>query len=188
MPPTTPKSGEEDLSSVSLSESESTGAFVSAEQGTGEEAELDEEDSEGIEVDLGSVDEMGNFRALPGGIYDVELVQLDYGQSQRSGNNMWTAQLSVMNGDYKDSKFFYHLVFTEGGLPRVKRFLARLHCEDNAAQKLLSGRFKPERVSDEGTLLGGRGRVRVDIRKYQGQKRNNVRDFLAPAKEGFAAA
>ena len=147
------------------------------------------EDGEGLVVDLANTGE-GGFVALPRGIYACTVAQLDYGKSQRSGNWMWTWQFEVEDGEAKGRKLFYHTVFNEGGMPRVKRTLSRIKAEGGFEQSLLSGPFNPKTVAEEGRLLGARCRVRVDIRNYEGQKRNDVKDVLAPMADaggGFAS-
>jgi len=142
---------------------------------------MSSEASDGLTVDLSSTDEKGNFEALPRGIYDVTVAQLDFGQSQRSGNNMWTWIFEIEDGEFAGRKLFYHTVFNEGGMPRVKRTLARLKTDDGYEAQLLSNRFSPSAVAEEGRLLGARCRVRVDIRMYEGRKTNNIKDVLPAA-------
>lgn len=150
------------------------------EEGSG----MSTEDSGGMSVDLSGTDENAQVEAMPRGIYPVVLDQLDYGQSQRSGNNMWTWIWEVSDGEYAGRKLWLHTTFTEAGLPRVKRTLARIKTDDGYEAQLLTSRFNPENVANEGRLLGARCRLRVDIRVYQGRKTNNVRDVLAVTGEG----
>jgi hypothetical protein len=156
--------------------------------GTTAEAEgVDTEEGEGIVVDLGGVNEAGNFVAMPRGLYDVTVAQLDYGKSQRSNNPMWTWIFEIDGGEYNGRKLFYHTVFNEGGLPRVKRTLARIQTDDGYPQQLLTQRFNPQVVADEGRLLGARAKVRLDIRTYQGKKQNDIKDVLPPGTASGAA-
>lgn len=152
-----------------------TGTFEEDSFGMGTEATGDT-----LYVSLGEVDDSG-FKPVPRGLYDVALAQLDFGFSQRSNNPMWTWIWEVEDGEHSGRKFFYHTVFNEGGFPRVKRTLARIKTDDGYEAELLAApRFSPEQVANEGRLLGARARIRVDIRKYEGQNRNNVRDILPP--------
>jgi hypothetical protein len=163
-------------------------AFAEA-AGTAEadDANVETEDGNGIVVDLGGVNEEGNFVAMPRGLYDVTVVQLDFGKSQRSNNPMWTWVFEVDGGEFNGRKLFYHTVFNEGGLPRVKRTLARIQTDDGYPQALLNQKFNPQTVADEGRLLGARAKVRLDIRVYQGKKGNDVKDVLPPGPAGAAA-
>jgi|SRR3954464_1516629 hypothetical protein len=141
-----------------------------------------EKTGDALYVSLGDVDDSGGgFKPVPRGIYDVQLAQLDFAHSQRSNNPMWTWIWEVESGEYAGRKFFYHTVFNEGGMPRVKRTLARIKTEDGYESEVINAsRFSPETVANEGRLLGARARIRVDIRVYEGQQRNNVRDILPP--------
>jgi hypothetical protein len=159
-------------------------------------AEVEYEEGDGMVVDLSDTSDKIEYPVLPRGIYDAELVTMEYTQSQRSGNNMWACQVELTDpallekNNGKAPKLYHHLVFTEGGMPRVKQFLMRIKCDDDANLALLKGKFNAQTIADEGTLLGARMRVKVDIRRYQGSNRNNVKDILPPANkaggEGFA--
>jgi hypothetical protein len=151
-------------------------------------ADVETESGEGIVVDLGGVNETGNFVAMPRGLYDVTVAQLDYSRSQRSNNPMWTWIFEIDGGEYNGRKHFYHTVFNEGGLPRVKRTLARIQTEDGYPQQLLNQKFNPQTVADEGRLLGARAKVRLDIRVYQGNKQNDIKDVLPPGGSGSATS
>jgi hypothetical protein len=162
------------------------GGFSSDETSDGN-AGMAEEAGSGLVVDLSGVSEKGNYKVLPRGIYPVSVVALEFGKSKASGNNMWTWQFQVEEGhEGAGSKFFYHTVFNEGGMPRVKRTLARIVMEDgsNYAKTLCEAPFSPERVADEGRLLGARCRLKIDYRTYQGAKQNDVKEVLPPLAEG----
>jgi len=144
---------------------------------------------EGKVVDLSGVSEEGTFSAIPRGTYQVTVDNLSYDISQRSGNPMWTWTLEVCEGEYTGRKLFYHTVFAENGLTRVKQALMRIQLEDGSdyAKELANSAFDPEKVADEGRLLGGRFTARVDTRKYEGQMRNNVKGVFVPqaGESGF---
>jgi hypothetical protein len=155
-----------------------------------ESAGMQSEEGDGtLMVNLGDVDEKGNFQAAPRGLYDCVVAQLDFALSQSSGNPMWTWVFEVedTNAEFKGRKFFYHTVFNEGGMPRVKRTLARIKTDDGYEAHLLSNRFSPETVANEGRLLGARCRVRIEQRKYDGRMTNNVKDVLPPTGGGGEA-
>lgn len=145
------------------------------EETEGMEVEGGEDSQEsGLIVDLSGVDENAGFEILPRGIYNAVVDDLEFGYSQNSGNPMWTWRVEVEDGDFAGRKLFTHTTFNEGGLPRTKKAIMRV------APELLEGPFDPEKVAESGVMLGKRLRVRVDIRPYQGEKRNNVREILAP--------
>lgn len=163
-----------------------------------EEEVVEEETGEGVEgvdtgegeeggvgmVDLNAVDDSGKFVAVPRGTYECEVSNLTYEQSSK-GNWMWSWELTVIDGEYANRKFFYHTTFNEGGLPRVKRALARIQTADGYEKELLSTAFNPETVAMEGRLIGARCKVRVDVKPYEGQARNNVKDILPPGEASF---
>src|ERR1700761_5464325 len=155
-------------------------AQVADEYGFEEEGlgagEMGEEAGGGFVVDLSDTSEEGNFPVLPRGTYPCTVDSLSFGYSQKSNNPMWTWVFEVESGEFAGRKLYYHTVFNEGGMPRVKRCLARIQGEGDYAKSLLSGSFNPEKVADEGRLLGARCRVKVDIRKYEGKNRNDTKD------------
>lgn len=132
----------------------------------------DSEDDAAL-VDLSNVGDSG-FECLPRGIYSAIVDECTYGRSQRSDNPMWTWVFEVSEGDYAGRKLFYHTPFMESTMPRVKKIVGIL------APELLSTKFNPEALADESFFAGKPIRVRVDIRKYEGVNRNNVRDVLPP--------
>lgn len=148
------------------------------ETGAGAGAEF-EQGGEGVGmIDFSGVDEnAGGFEVLPRGIYDVIVDNVEYGISQRSGNPMWTWTFELDGGDFAGRKLFFHTVLTPEQLGRTKKVLSRV------APEMLTVPIDPQVVADEGLLLGKRARCRVDIRKYEGEDRNNVRDVLPPNAE-----
>lgn len=140
----------------------------------GMETEGGEGQEGGLTVDLSGVDENAGFELIPRGIYNCVVDDLEFGYSQNSGNPMWTWRVEIEDGDFAGRKLFTHTTFNEGGLPRTKKAIMRV------APELLEGPFDPEEVANDGTMVGKRLRIRVDIRPYQGEKRNNVREILAP--------
>lgn len=141
-----------------------------------------EGDSTGdVMVDLSNVSESGDFEAIPRGTYPAIIEDCVFEYSKSSNNPMWSLRLEVEDGEYKGRYLFHHLVFSERGLPRVRRALARL-----GFNELVEKPFNPEKVAEEGLLVGTRCRARVDVRPYEGVLRNNVKDLLPPEdSEGF---
>lgn len=131
----------------------------------------------GLLIDLTNVEEDAGFEVLPRGIYDCVVSNLSFEYSQASGNPMWTWELEVEEGEFASRKLFTHTVFKGAGLGRTKRTISRV------APELLEAAFDPEEIADKGTMLGKRCRARVDVKPYEGQPRNNVKDVL-PAQGG----
>jgi hypothetical protein len=160
---------------------------------TDDSAEMQFEQGEGLVIDLSSTDENIKYPVHPKGVYDAEMTEMDYTRSQSSNSPMWVTIWELTDEKLADERgrqprVWLHLTFNEGGLPRVKRALARMETEDGYNKELLSGPFDPQKVADEGRLIGARARLRIDIRRYEGQNRNNVREVLAPAASGGGSA
>lgn len=138
--------------------------------------------SEGFVVDFSNVGDQAGFVAIPRAIYNAVVDDCTYGISQASSNPMWTWKFEIEDGEHKGRKLFFHSVFAASSLPRTKKTLGII-CPDVLAQ----GQFSPQAVAESGILLGRRIRIRVDIKPYQGEPRNNVRDVMPPvAEEGGA--
>jgi|GEM_PF-2656486 len=146
----------------------------------GTTAEGATDDNDGVVVDFSNVADQAGFAAMPRGIYNVTVDDCTYGLSQASGNPMWTFKFEVEDGEFAKRKLFFHAVFAASSMPRTKKTISIV------APELLASPFNPKAVAESGVLLGRRLRCRVDIRKYQGEDRNNVRDLL-PAVDGGAA-
>ena len=131
---------------------------------------------EGFLVDFNDVDD-STFEAIPRGQYPCVVDELTFEYSQNSGNPMWSWRLEVEDGEYAGRKLFFHTVFAGNGLPRTKKTISRV------APELLEGPFDPQQIADDGVLLGRRVKARVDVRMYEGSKRNNVKD-LFPSEDG----
>ncbi len=139
-------------------------------------SELDEDN---LVLDLDNVsEEMPELEALPSGIYNVVIENTEYRVSERSSNPMISWTFRVLDEPYDGRLLFYHTVLNkESGLVRLKQLMVRV-----LPDIPLSG-FKPKAFCDEGVALGRPCRVKVNVRPYQGKRRNNVTDVLAPADE-----
>ena len=134
-------------------------------------------DDDNLVVDLEDVNEDVQYEAIPPGIYDAVVDEVEFTHSQRSGNPMWTWRFRIVGGEYDGRTLFYHTVFTEKGLPRTKRTLVRI-----APDIPLRG-LKPKEIAESGVLVGRACRLRVRVRPYEGEMRNEVREVLPPAED-----
>jgi hypothetical protein len=142
------------------------------------EAEIETEENTGSMVDMSGVDAAKQYENVPPGVYPVEIEELEFGQSQSKGNNMWTIRLRITEGEQENRVLYYFAVFTEGGIPRAKRFLLCLNNEQ--AHQLAEGSFDPEKVADEGTLIGAQCRIKVKLRRDRETRemRSNIAEIL----------
>lgn len=138
------------------------------------------DDEDGLVLDLDSVDEtMPAFVALPAGIYDAVVENVEYGKSKNE-NPMLTWTFTLTDPEYKNRKMFYHNTLNkEAGIAGLKRTLIRVLPEHGFSN------FSPRAFADEGVAIGAECRLKLNIRPYNGEKRNNVVDVLAPATGGF---
>jgi hypothetical protein len=109
---------------------------------------------------------------MPKGLYACQIAECEFTHSQASGNPMWTLQLELTDGEFAGRKLYSHLVFAGKGLPITKRVLSRI------APELLEGPFNPEDDEVIQSMLGRDVKAKVDVRKYEGELRNNVRDIF----------
>lgn len=149
--------------------------FLNPDEQTGNDAMNLEDD--GLVLNLDGVDEeMPGFEALPPGTYDCVVENTEFAPSSK-GNPMITWVFKVIDPQYDGRLLFYHTVLnSDAGLSRLKRTLIRVVPDINM------GEFRPNAFCNEGQALGYPCRVKVSVKPYQGQKRNNVTDVLPPSE------
>ncbi len=128
-------------------------------------------------LDLNDVDEEGpGFEAMPPGVYNCIVENAEFGPSSK-GNPMITWVFKVIDPQYEGRLLFNHTTLNNDvGKSRLKRLLARV------VPDVDMGAFNPAAFCDGGEALGLPCRVKVRIKAYQGQKRNDVTDVLPPAE------
>ncbi len=134
-------------------------------------------DSDEAEVlDLSETDENAGFEAIPVGVYDANVSDAEYGESQRSGKKMITWKFEIAGGQNAGRTLNYYTVIqSDSGKARLKKMLVRI------APQLDLKTFKPATTPQE--LVGTPCRLKVTTRMYQGEKRNEIKDVLPPAAE-----
>ena len=135
------------------------------------DAAVDFSEGDSLMVDFDEVDDV-SFEVLPKAMYDVVIADCEFTYSQSSGNPMWTLKLEVSDGEFAGRFLWSHLVFKGKGLPMTKRTLSRI------APELLNGAFNPEDQELISNMLGKELKAKVDIRKWEGNDSNNVRDLF----------
>jgi hypothetical protein len=135
------------------------------------------EEGGNLVVDLGGIQE-AKFEAVPKGIYNMEVESAEYGMSNNSGQPMITLQVVITDGEYSGRKHYTYWSFGQKALPFTKAAIGRL------APELLTARFNPQKVCDEGLLLGRKCRGRVIHDDYQGETRSRISQLLPPLPNG----
>lgn len=133
-----------------------------------------ESGDDSLVIDMNSVEE-GSFEVLPKGTYDCIIDEVEYKLSQSSGKPMWNIRLTVVNGEYANRKLFHIISFSEKALPMAKTQINRI------APELLSERFNPRKIAEDGSLVGKACRAKTKIEAYEGEDRTRVQTLIAPA-------
>lgn len=123
----------------------------------------------------GTSDELPKFEPIPPGVYDAVVENVEFGPSQNSGNPMLTWQFRVTQTPYENrTLFFWTVLNSEFGVRMLKRILVRI------APDISLSNFSPKVFAESGAALGLPCRLKVAVRPYQGERRNNVKDVLPP--------
>ena len=131
------------------------------------------QDDDSLVFNLEGVSESGTFEIIPPGTYDAVIDNAEFGHSQRSNNPMITWIFTVPYND-RDRRVYFHTPLVEGSLPRLKRLLVRVDPSYPLAQ------FNAKQSPMD--FIGKACRVKLGVRMYEGQQRNEVRDILPPAE------
>ena len=135
-------------------------------------------DETSLVLNLEDVNENPEYEILPPGIYDAVIENTEFGNSS-NGNPMITWVFKVTDPEYAGRLLYNHTTLNNDvGLGRLKKILARV------LPHIPLSEFRPRSFCDNGDALGYACRVKVKIRPYEGKKRNNVQDVLAPAEAG----
>jgi Protein of unknown function (DUF669) len=136
------------------------------------------EEGNNLVVDLTGIQE-AKFETIPRGIYNAEIDSVEFGMSQNSGAPMLTLQIAITDGQYQGRKLPTYWSFSQKALPFTKAAINRV------APEILTSKFAPQQVADEGRLLGKPCRIRVNLEDYQGEPRSRITQIL-PAEGGQA--
>lgn len=134
---------------------------------------FEEGEEDDAEINMADVGDF-KFITYPAGDYNVVIATCEYTKSESANKPMWKLSLEIEDGKFQGKKIPSFLSLSEGALPGTKAALKVLNPE------LANSSWKPQKVAEEGLLLGCRARIKLQIRPYQGQKRNNVRQWLPP--------
>lgn len=144
-------------------------------------------DADGMVFDLSGVEENKTFEVIPKGTYDAVVDELDFGES-KAGNPMVTVKYALTSAEYENRVIFDYWVLagngSDFGLAKLKKFLVRVCPDVNVAA------FNPKEFADTGAAVGRQCRLTLGIQtqkqgEYKGEKRNTVKDVLAPEEGSF---
>lgn len=138
-------------------------------------------DADNLVMNLTDVNENGGgFEVLPAGVYGAIIENVEFKISTNGGNPMLAWQFSVTDAPYENRKLFYHTVLNKDlGVANLKKILTRV-----CAGHVDLTNFQPKTFAEEGIACGLACQLKVKIKPYQGEQRNNVAEVLAPADGG----
>jgi hypothetical protein len=143
-------------------------------------------DEGGMVFNLTDVEEERKFEIMPKGTYSAIVDSFEFGASSK-GNPMITAVYSITDPEFENRKLYDFMVLAgdgkDFGLAKIKKFLIRV-CPDVSLAT-----FNPKALSDSGDAVGRECRITIGIQtqkqgEYKGEKRNTVKDILAPDNAG----
>ncbi|MFI3171126.1 MAG: DUF669 domain-containing protein [Eubacteriales bacterium] len=141
------------------------------------------ENTDGMVFNLNDVEEAPNtFEVLPKGDYDAVIDELEFTESQSSGEPMMHATYTIVGGEYEGRVIHDYYMFggkgAEYSLPRFKQLLVRVCPEVDL------GSFAPGAFAESGVAIGRSCRLKLAVTtqkkgEYKGEKRNNVREIMS---------
>lgn len=143
-------------------------------------------DENALVFNLTDVEEDKKFELIPKGTYAAIVDSFDFGESS-NGNPMITVIYSLIDPEFENRKIYDFMVLggdgKDFGLAKLKKFLVRICPEIDFVS------FNPAQFAESGTALGRECRVTLSIQTqkkgdYKGEKRNQVKDILAPDNAG----
>lgn len=144
------------------------------------------QDGEGLVFNLNDVDEAPAFEVLPKGTYNAIVEEFEVTTSQTSGYPMIRTVYSITDAEYVERKIFDYLMLSGDGakysMPRLKQLITRVCPDIDAAT------FNPVQFAEDGTIINRQCRLVLGVQtqrkgEYKGEKRNNVKEILAPDGE-----
>ena len=131
-------------------------------------------------LNLNDVDEnAGGFECMPKGEYEAIVDEYEFGTSKK-GAPMITWKFRIVEGEFDNRVLFFYTVLNQQfGLAALKKTLIALGMDIDW------GNFDPQQFTDEGEAINLPVRLKVGIQKYEGEKRNTVKEVLASSEGGF---
>lgn len=167
---------DQELEEEDQDQDSSSDALFEDQDADEETYEDDDDDDFSAVMDISEAEEPV-FEVMPPGTYDALIEDIEAGRSSK-GNKMLTWRVTVQDQKGKDRTLYFYTMLTPDGIGRTKKTIRRVAPDYDLTQ------FVPANIGEE--LSGMACRVVLRIRPYQGQKRNNVTDLLAPSPEQFS--
>ena len=133
--------------------------------------------SENLVLDLSGVDEKaGGFEAMPKGDYEAVVDDVEFGAS-KAGSPMLTWKFKLSEAPYEKRTLFWYTVLDQTfGVASLKKAIIALGMDIDMAS------FIPQDFADGGEAIGLPIKLKVGIQKYEGEKRNTVKDVSASSE------
>ncbi len=129
-------------------------------------------------------DHKGGFEVLPEGDYDMAVKEATATLAKSSGARMWVLKAEVQGGPHDKRLVWHNLVLTEANPAALGFFFRHMNClgltKDYFAQN-------PSDHHVAEALVGRRFRAQLAVTKYQGQDKNEIKQFFPPAGAGVGA-
>lgn len=136
-------------------------------------------DADNLVLNLADVEEKSaGFEALPAGIYEAVIEGTEF-KTSANGNPMIAWQFTITEAPYTNRRIFTHTVLNNPtGVSILKKILVRVLPDQD-----LTG-FKPASFCDNGVAIGMPCRLKLKIKVYKGERRNEVSEVLAATSGG----
>jgi len=119
----------------------------------------------------------GNFEAVPVGTYDMRVVESTATQSQK-GKDMYKLKCEIVNGPHRGQKIFTQLVLSRDSPVALGIFMRQMNVL-GVSHEFLGNNPTDEEIARK--LLNARFTGQIDIREWNGQERNGVKNILPPS-------
>jgi hypothetical protein len=137
-------------------------------------------------VDIDNVEE-AKRELIPAGWYNCLISDHEYTLSQASSQPMWPFKLNIEDGDHAGRVLYNNMSFSPKALPYTKPTISKCFPDllSDPQWRSANGQLDVKKIGDEAALDGRRVRVKVGYQKYEGEKRNTVKE-LAPPQDANA--
>jgi uncharacterized protein YgfB (UPF0149 family) len=115
---------------------------------------------------------------IPAGTYDATFTDFEKKKNNDGDGDHFSAQFTVTDDEYAGRKVYRNYSLKTDSLPYFKQFMARLGADEDALEDEAA---EIEDILND--LKGADCRVKVRVRVYQGEARNDVQSVLSATFE-----